>query len=72
MDAQVRPAERLAGAYLYYDARADDARLTLTIARTAALDFEPWFRNGTSFAPDRPNTSIAIAVFWVPSGMLAM
>jgi glycerol-3-phosphate dehydrogenase len=30
---------RIAGAYLYYDARADDARLTLTIARTAALDF---------------------------------
>ena len=32
------PEERLAGAYLYYDAAADDARLTLTIARTAALD----------------------------------
>jgi glycerol-3-phosphate dehydrogenase len=32
------PAERLAGGYLYYDAAADDARLTLTIARTAALD----------------------------------
>jgi glycerol-3-phosphate dehydrogenase len=31
------PAERLAGAYLYYDASADDARLTLTLARTAAL-----------------------------------
>jgi glycerol-3-phosphate dehydrogenase len=30
------PAERLASAYLYYDAQADDARLTLTIARTAA------------------------------------
>jgi glycerol-3-phosphate dehydrogenase len=30
--------ERLAWAYLYYDARADDARLTLTLARTAALD----------------------------------
>ena len=30
--------ERLAGAYLYYDAAADDARLTLTIARTSALD----------------------------------
>jgi glycerol-3-phosphate dehydrogenase len=30
------PAELLAGAYLYYDAQADDARLTLTIARTAA------------------------------------
>jgi len=30
------PADILAGAYLYYDAQADDARLTLTIARTAA------------------------------------
>jgi glycerol-3-phosphate dehydrogenase len=27
---------RLASAYIYYDTRADDARLTLTIARTAA------------------------------------
>jgi glycerol-3-phosphate dehydrogenase len=33
------PRQRLAGAYLYYDAQADDARLTLTVARTAALDF---------------------------------
>jgi len=32
------PEERLAGAYLYYDAAADDARLTLAIVRTAALD----------------------------------
>lgn len=32
------PRERLAGGYLYYDAEADDARLTLTLARTAALD----------------------------------
>ena len=32
------PRERLAGAYLYYDATTDDARLTLTVARTAALD----------------------------------
>jgi glycerol-3-phosphate dehydrogenase len=32
------PRERLAASYLYYDARADDARLTLTLARTAALD----------------------------------
>ena len=30
--------ERLAPSYLYYDARADDARLTLTLARTAAID----------------------------------
>src|SRR5690606_9589364 len=29
-------ASHLAAAYLYYDAQADDARLTLTIARTAA------------------------------------
>ena len=29
--------DRLAAAYVYYDAQADDARLTLTIARTAAV-----------------------------------
>ena len=33
------PRDRLAASYLYYDARADDARLTLTLARTAAIDF---------------------------------
>src|SRR3546814_9793372 len=32
------PAGRLAAAYLYYDAAADDARLTLALARTAALN----------------------------------
>jgi glycerol-3-phosphate dehydrogenase len=32
-------ADRLSWAYLYYDAQTDDARLTLTLARTAALDF---------------------------------
>jgi glycerol-3-phosphate dehydrogenase len=31
--------DRLAWAYLYYDAQTDDARLTLTVARTAALDY---------------------------------
>jgi len=30
------PADRVGASYLYYDAQADDARLTLTIARTAA------------------------------------
>ncbi|MFM2183210.1 MAG: hypothetical protein RJB61_1504 [Actinomycetota bacterium] len=30
------PSERLASAYLYYDATVDDARLVLTVARTAA------------------------------------
>ncbi|MEQ1786569.1 MAG: glycerol-3-phosphate dehydrogenase/oxidase [Acidimicrobiales bacterium] len=32
------PEERLAGAYLYYDAAADDARLTLTLVRSAVID----------------------------------
>jgi glycerol-3-phosphate dehydrogenase len=32
------PEDRLAGAYLYYDAAADDARLTLTLVRTAVID----------------------------------
>lgn len=30
------PADKVAGGYLYYDATADDARLTLTVAETAA------------------------------------
>jgi glycerol-3-phosphate dehydrogenase len=30
--------DRVAGAYVYYDAQADDARLTLAIARTAAAE----------------------------------
>ena len=31
-------SDMLAAAFLYYDAQADDARLTLTLARTAALE----------------------------------
>jgi len=49
------PAERLAAAYLYYDAQTDDSRLTLTIARTAALDFDAVIANGcgvTGFVKD--------------------
>jgi glycerol-3-phosphate dehydrogenase len=30
---------RLVAGFLYYDAQADDARLTLTVARTAAVDY---------------------------------
>ncbi len=33
------PEHRLVSAYKYYDATVDDARLTLTLARTAAIDF---------------------------------
>lgn len=40
--------ERLASSYLYYDARADDARLTLALARTAALDHGAVVANGTA------------------------
>ena len=32
------PSDRLASGYLYYDAAADDARLVITIARTAAAE----------------------------------
>ena len=30
------PVDRLSSGYLYYDATADDARVALTVARTAA------------------------------------
>lgn len=40
-------ADRLAASYLYYDAQADDARLTLTLARTAAIDHGAAIANGT-------------------------
>lgn len=33
------PADKLMPSYLYYDAEADDARLVVTVARTAALRF---------------------------------
>ena len=42
------PESRLAGAYLYYDAAADDARLTLTLARTAAVRHGAVVANHTS------------------------
>ncbi len=42
------PEGRLAGGYLYYDAAADDARLTLTIARTAAVEHGAVVANHTA------------------------
>ncbi len=38
--------DRLASSYLYYDAQADDARLTLEIIRTAVLDHNAVAMNG--------------------------
>ena len=40
------PADKLLSSYLYYDARADDARLCVTVARTAALRFGAVAVNG--------------------------
>ncbi len=42
------PRERLRPSYLYYDARADDARLCLTVARTAAIDHGAVVANGAA------------------------
>ena len=41
---------RVAGGYLYYDAKADDARLTLALARSAVLDHGAVAANGVSVA----------------------
>ena len=41
------PADRLAASYLYYDATVDDARLSLTVARTAAIEFGAVAVNGS-------------------------
>jgi glycerol-3-phosphate dehydrogenase len=38
-------SDRLVAAFLYYDARGDDARVALTLARTAALDFRATVAN---------------------------
>ncbi|MDH3755811.1 MAG: glycerol-3-phosphate dehydrogenase/oxidase, partial [Acidimicrobiia bacterium] len=35
----ILPPDRVAAGYIYYDCAADDARLTLAIARTAAVDY---------------------------------
>ncbi|MGI8710791.1 MAG: glycerol-3-phosphate dehydrogenase/oxidase [Acidimicrobiales bacterium] len=42
------PADRLASSYLYYDATVDDARLCLTVARTAAIEFGAVAVNGAN------------------------
>ena len=42
------PAKNLVSGYLYYDAAADDARLTLTLLRTAAHDHDAVVANGVA------------------------
>lgn len=43
-------ADRVAGGYLYYDAKADDARLTLALVRSAVLDHGAVAANGVAVA----------------------
>ncbi|HWJ61598.1 MAG TPA: FAD-dependent oxidoreductase, partial [Acidimicrobiales bacterium] len=42
------PKDKIASSYLYYDATVDDARLSLTVARTAAIEFGAVAVNGAS------------------------
>jgi glycerol-3-phosphate dehydrogenase len=56
--------EHLVAGFLYYDARADDARLTLTLARTAALEYGAVVANYTDVVrlttDDRGTTTGAV------------
>ena len=61
--------DRLVAAFIYYDATADDARLTLTIARTAALDHGAAVANhtaATGFVRDGSGRICAVEV--TPAG----
>ncbi|MEZ5180376.1 MAG: FAD-dependent oxidoreductase [Acidimicrobiales bacterium] len=42
------PADKVASSYLYHDATVDDARLCVTVARTAAIEFGAVAVNGAS------------------------
>ncbi|MBV9950591.1 MAG: glycerol-3-phosphate dehydrogenase/oxidase [Acidimicrobiia bacterium] len=54
------PRERLADSYLYYDAQADDARLTLALARTAAIEHGAAVANGTRLVELHKTSSGAV------------
>jgi glycerol-3-phosphate dehydrogenase len=49
------PPENLVSSYLYYDARADDARLCVAVARTAALQFGAVVVNDAAVTSVRKN-----------------
>ncbi len=57
-------ADRLAAGFLYWDARADDARLTLTVLRTAVLD------HGAVAANHTPVTALTAAPDGTVTGAL--
>jgi glycerol-3-phosphate dehydrogenase len=60
--------DRLAWAYLYYDAQADDARLTLAVARTAALDFGATVVNHAAVTGLRKDGGLATGATVRPDG----
>lgn len=51
------PADKLMPSYLYYDAEADDARLVVTVARTAALRFGATLVNRTEVVDLQKNSN---------------
>ncbi len=62
--------DRLASSYLYYDAQADDARLTLALARTAALDHGAVVANGVGvigISKDASGRACGVRVRAVPA-----
>lgn len=65
-------ADRLVAAFVYYDARADDARLTLAVARTAALEFGAAavnYAEVTGLLTGRDGRSVGANVkAWIPGG----
>ena len=67
-------AERLAAGYLFYDCRADDARLTLTLARTAALGHDAVVVNRASATGlrHRPDGRVAGAEIHVDGRSVAV
>src|SRR5690606_12561953 len=60
--------DRLASSYLYFDARADDARLTLALVRTAVLDHGAVAVNGTRVVGVRKDAAGRAAGVFVEAG----
>lgn len=57
--------DKIGGAYLYYDATADDARLVLTVLRTAALQFGATIANrvrAVGFEKDADGRAVGVEV----------
>src|SRR4051794_22279005 len=62
------PADRLVSAYLYYDGRADDARLCLTVARTAPPPDPPDRAGALAPPPPMPADRLVSASLYYDGG----